>query len=423
MKYKKSKYNIFVPYEDSKTIIFNSLTGSIGLFDEETMEKYNNDTFSLEETELLLKKGILVDCGYDELSKVNNDRVNGIKYTKGKFIRVWTTSACNARCYYCFEKGIATTKMTKETADQLVVFIDNMLNDGDKLTFEWFGGEPLLNVEIIDYIIDKLEPICVQKKCRLTSTIISNGSLITEEIVNKMIKKWNVSYIQITLDGDKYDYDRVKNYFNPKKFNFDKIIENIKLLSKNNIHVSVRMNYDTNNYDSLNNLIDYLYKELAGFKNIFYYVYPIWSSLNDKDDSRFISQSFADDKLLLLLQKIASYKLTPIRELARLNYKINQCVSCNINSYTVLPDGKLAKCSETFRQIIGDIWNGVTDTDAYNYWTNTGLDNKCEACVYLPLCQGGCRSSHFTEMPQCFVYKDILDEILKWYVSDLKKHK
>ena len=152
MKYKKSKYNIFVPYEDSKTIIFNSLTGSIGLFDEETMEKYNNDTFSLEETELLLKKGILVDCGYDELSKVNNDRVNGIKYTKGKFIRVWTTSACNARCYYCFEKGIATTKMTKETADQLVVFIDNMLNDGDKLTFEWFGGEPLLNVEIIDYI-------------------------------------------------------------------------------------------------------------------------------------------------------------------------------------------------------------------------------------------------------------------------------
>ena len=39
MMYKKSKYNIFVPYKDG-TIVFNALNGSIGLFDDQAMERY-----------------------------------------------------------------------------------------------------------------------------------------------------------------------------------------------------------------------------------------------------------------------------------------------------------------------------------------------------------------------------------------------
>ncbi len=423
MNYTKSKYNIFVPYNSSKTIVFNSFSGAIGLFDNETMEKYNDNSFSNDEISILLAKGIYIPKNFDEKEKMDADRRYGIKERKEKLIRLWTTSACNARCYYCFEKGIQSISMTKEVADQAIAFITTILEPNDTLTFEWFGGEPLLNTDIIDYIIEKIKPICNSLNCVIQSNIISNGSLINEIIIEKMLNKWNIKSIQITLDGDEYLYNKTKAYVQEEKYNFDKVINNIKLLSEKNIHVSIRMNYDTSNYESLSRLIDYLYIKFRDYKNIFYYVYPLWDSLNEDDVNPFKSNAMADNNLLKLFDKIASYNMTPIRMLARLNYKKFQCVSCSEGSFTIFPDGKLGKCSETFMQKIGDVWNGVTDTATLKKWTDVKIDGKCDKCVYLPLCQGGCRSSLFTKMPQCFAYKPIIPDILRWYVETIKNTK
>jgi uncharacterized protein len=109
-----------------------------------------------------------------------------------------------------------------------------------------------------------------------------------------------------------------------------------------------------------------------------------------------------------------------IKDVARLHYRKNQCHACSINSYTVFPNGDIGKCSETFIQTIGNVWNGVIDIEKNNIWTSTELDEECKDCVYLPLCQGGCRSSNFTKMPKCYVNKEILPDILKWYIESLE---
>ena len=419
MPYQKSLYNLLVPYPDGRTIIFNAFSGALGLFQPDTLRRYQENKLSAEEEQTLVKKGILVPEGTDEKSLIHQDRANGILHSKEKLIRLWTTSACNARCYYCFEKGISPVTMTEATAEQVIAFILPMLQEGDTLTFEWFGGEPLLNPGIIDYIVGKLTPSCQRLHCRLQSAFISNGSLIDAGIVRKMKTTWNTKYVQITLDGDRKTYHAVKDYICPEKHNFDNVLHNIKLLAKSGIHVSIRMNYDTTNYESLLSLIDYLHQELGNYHNIFYYVYPLWSCLNEEAADPFHSTTTADQNLIALFDRIVQYGMTPPRLLARLNYKKNQCSSCSASSYAVFPDGKLGKCSETFLQSIGDVWNGVTDPGTFSRWTDIGLDPVCDACIYLPLCQGGCRSSLFTKMPRCFAYKDILPELLVWYVSKL----
>lgn len=420
MDYKKSQYNLFVPYNDSMTIIFNTYSGAIGLFDQETMLRYNTDTLFPEEKELLIKKGVIIPYDRNEKNEIDKDRANGILCGKEKLIRIWTTSDCNARCYYCFEKGIEPAYMTKETADYVVHFICSLLKNGDCLTFEWFGGEPLLNTEIIDYIINRIRPICEQMHCTYQSTFISNGSLINDAILAKMRTVWHTKYIQITLDGDEKTYTSVKNYCNPVAHHFRGVISNIKQLVDSDVHVSIRMNYGTTNYESLSHLIDFLHEEIGKRANLIYYIYPLWSCLNEQKEHSFESKAVADSHLLKLFDKLVEYDMASARGLSRLNYKKNQCSSCSTSSYTIFPNGKIGKCSETFLQTLGDVRNGVTESELFAFWTNTSVDALCEECIYLPLCQGGCRSSYFTKMSLCFAYKPILPALLKWYVSKLQ---
>lgn len=418
--YKKSRYNILVPY-NNETIVYNGFSGAIGKFDIDTMERFNNDNLTQQETEILLKKGILIPTDFDEIEAINADRINGICNDKIKNFRIWATSACNARCYYCFENDIQSINMNIETADALVTYIGNTLKKDDVLKIVWFGGEPLLNTYIINHITEKLLKLCSEKNIRYRANIITNGSLVTEEIARRMSNDWKITSAQITLDGYNECYDKIKNYYNPKRYNFFNVIKNIKLLAQNNIPVAVRMNYDTSNFYSLKSLIEYLHVELKNYKNIDYYIYPIWDALNENDPDAFRTKTKADYNLIKLFDLLVDYGMASVVNVARLKYRKHQCKSCNKNYCAFLADGKIVKCSETFNQILGDVWHGVIDKEHYDFWISGALDEKCKKCVYLPLCQGGCRSSYFTKMPQCFAYKPIIDDILKWYVSRLEK--
>lgn len=373
---------------------------------------------------MLKDKGILIPCEYDELEKVNSDRILGITRKDSKSIRIWTTSGCNARCNYCFEKGITVINMSENTADQVVRFIDSLLECGDKLLLEWFGGEPLLNEKIIDYIMARIRKICIEKQCSFRSLMITNGSLISERNITKFKNEWGISSVQITLDGYADVYDEIKNYINPGKYNFDRVIYNIKMLCENEVHVNIRLNYDMKNYDSLKRLIEYLHEIFAGNKYLTCYVYPLWDSLYESETIvPYASEVTLDNKYIDLLNDIVRYKLNNIRGLFRLNYRKNQCSSCNEHSFNIFPEGRIGKCSETMFHTLGNVWDGITNEDLYKEWTTKEIDDKCKECVYLPLCQGGCRSSKYTKMKQCFANKDVLPELLKNYVRHMQNEK
>jgi len=418
MEYKKSNYNLFVPYQNDEFIVFNAHSGSIGKFDLNTYNRFNNDSLTQDEIVTLKNKGILIDPDRNELDEINQDRISSIYKESIKDFRIWPTSACNARCAYCFEKGIKFETMTKDTADQTIKFIDAMLNNNDELHIEWFGGEPTLNPELIDYITKKIDDICRIKNVKVIYSMISNGSLINETNIDKIKNDWHLQRIQITLDGYMEDYDHIKDYVDKTKYNFNTVIQAIHLLADHNINVGIRMNYNVDNRATLKKLIPFLGQEFSGYKNIRGYLYPVWSSLI-QDTNSFKSECVVDYEYLELLQLLVANKLNDIKNVCRLGYRKSQCHACHINGFAVFPDGSLGKCDETFTQKIGNIWDGVTDQNLYSYWTKKHIAKECESCQYMPLCQGGCASSVFTGISQCYVHKDILNDMLIWYISYL----
>ena len=418
--YKKSAYNIFVPYKNNEIIVYNSLSGAIGKFEQETYNKYLSDQLNESEIETLLKQGVLVECDFDELKKINEDRLEGIQNPKNKHFRIWSTSACNARCFYCFEKGIKPVTMTMDTANQVIKFIDSQLAEGDFLRLEWFGGEPLLNIDTISHIMSAINKICEQKQCIIHTSMISNGSLVSKQLSQKMRHEWNLKRIQITLDGYGEDYNKTKNYCNTKCHNFKTVIQSIKYLASEGIHVAIRMNYDGTNHQSLAKLINFLHRELSEYTNISYYVYPLWSSIDENAPNSFNSTATADQNLLDLFDLLVKNKMGTPNKIARLNYKRHACQAWSEHSLTILPDGKISKCCESYQKILGNIWEGITNTELYKFWINPNIDEKCKNCKYLPVCQGGCKSSYFSRMPQCFGYKEIFNSIIKWYMNYLE---
>lgn len=176
---------------------------------------------------------------------------------KNFHVTILTTSDCNARCYYCYEKGIKKQPMTLETAQQVYNYIITNRN-GKNVCLHWFGGEPLYNAEIIDYICERLK----EDGIKYTSYMITNGFLIGEN-KSKIRGLWNLKRLQITIDAIGDEYNKIKNYIYKGVDAFETVINNIEWLLNNDICVAVRINYDPNKIEIAKDTLKYLHEKFG----------------------------------------------------------------------------------------------------------------------------------------------------------------
>ncbi|MBR1670484.1 MAG: radical SAM protein [Butyrivibrio sp.] len=411
--YKPSIYNIHVPYPyNGGTILYNGITNGIALLSAEEYESFNKNMFSSEHIRL----GFAVPTGKDEKLYLANERQRAINNPAIKRYAILTTTACNASCYYCFEKGTRAITMSNKTSIRVAKFILNQQakTPTKRSSIMWFGGEPLVNTDAIDCIMGILHDNDVYPDCSITT----NGSLITPKMVDKMMdrERWDIKSVQITLDGFEDVYNAAKNYNAPDKYSFSVVINNILLLLKAGIRVSIRLNYDTNNYLSLDELIRYLGNVVSDHEKSHLSVYINTILPTDK----FPTTTIADQYVVELNKRLIEVNLSDIEKICRFGFKGINCPMSNKYAFSISPDGHISKCYEvTDRYPVGDIRRHITDLKTDALWTSGKIGTECEKCIYLPLCQGGCPiykdHAHCTKS---FNQMDILPELLAYYVHE-----
>ena len=87
--------------------------------------------------------------------------------------------------------------MNDDTVEQTIEFIKKSRNPKEPVRFSWFGGEPLVGEKIIDRICDGMREAGIE----FDSNMVTNSALITEDTIKKMKNDWNLTTMQITLDG------------------------------------------------------------------------------------------------------------------------------------------------------------------------------------------------------------------------------
>ena len=294
---------------------------------------------------------------------------------KNNFIKtfvIMTTTQCNARCYYCYENGSAKYAMTETTAEKIVSYIkDHSYGENVKIT--WFGGEPLLNIDVIDLISNQLTESNVQ----FSSEIITNAYLFDSSIVLKAKRQWKIKSAQITIDGTEKNYNRIKSYIYKEANPFKRIIENIHSLLNSQIYVLIRINVNEQNVRDAFDLVDYLSKEFYGKENFNIYAtllygIPITYELADRFEN--------------LINHL--YELGYLQNIILNNGIVhNSCMADTDTSVLITPSGNLGKCEHYFEsKLIGNIESEKLDHDMINNWKKLKVNSECLKCPNIPFC-------------------------------------
>ena len=123
---KKSIFNISQQIGD-KLLLYNTFTTSMVEMSKELYESvFVQDDFSISETSSLYSMGFLIDDSCDEVLAMENLRNEVVKNSSDKIanIIIAPTLECNAHCFYCFENGHRKGRMSLETADALIEFLE-----------------------------------------------------------------------------------------------------------------------------------------------------------------------------------------------------------------------------------------------------------------------------------------------------------
>lgn len=380
------------------------------------------------EVKALSEMGFLVEDDIDELLSLESLRKKTIASNKVSptYYIICPTTGCNARCHYCFEKGAVQKRMDSRTSKAVAEYI--VKNHDDKqLMIQWFGGEPLLEPEIISYITDYLH----ENGVKFDSKIITNGYLLNKKVISLAVNKWNVQIIQITIDALGEEYNRIKNYIYPKGDPFKIVMDNIQCCLNAGINVRIRINFNPEKYSGTIETVEYLKEHFGQKENFFVYLAPI-----DSMDIPAITGSFQEQEkhpLIALLdaeEDFCSFGNYDIRTepsdrynaILKKYYLIPIPAACYggcESSLTIDSMGNIFDCHRLLGHedyACGNVFTGRVFNKISAYYADPYItDEACNQCNLLPLCQGGCkyRASKYGKSHACTSIKGAVKELIR----------
>ena len=291
---------------------------------------------------------------------------------------VLPTLACNARCVYCYEEGMKPVTMTPEIAEQTVRFIlDTYV--GKNVHLAWFGGEPLLCPDIIDRIC----ALIADAGQKYYSSMISNASLLTPEIIEKMNGPWNLKHIQVSMDGAEEDYIKRKRY-HTYRGEYRKVLEAVNLLANANIAVNIRCNVDEENWTGIPRFLEDVSAAVTHRERVSVYFSPLYDVRVGSDDLPMWNKILDGENLI----RAAGFR-TPNYMRMRMRFRTNYCMADG-SGVVITPDGALYPCEHCPPEArYGDVWHGTTDEAARASFRRSGVTlDQCRDCPFLPDCTG-----------------------------------
>ncbi|MBQ9393048.1 MAG: radical SAM protein [Oscillospiraceae bacterium] len=293
---------------------------------------------------------------------------------------ILTTTACNARCAYCYESGFTPLTMSAATAAETAAYIARV-SGGAKVRLRWFGGEPLCNRAAITAICREL----TDRSISFTSQMTSNGFLLDAQTLGEAVSLWKLQQVQITLDGTEERYNRIKSYVQGGASPYRRVMEHIDMALRSGVHVRLRLNMDRNNADDLAQLLEELGARFAGREGLG--VYPALLNNTTGCVAEFASEEQALERLEALRRRAAALGFARVRPLRR-ELRLQQCMADHDGSVVVLPDGRLLRCEHIDEgQVYGSIRDGVTDPARLAAWKETVRQSECDGCALDPLCR------------------------------------
>lgn len=391
---KRSRFNVFQEI-DGKMYVFNTFSKGMASIDQLHIEALHpNGKGSLSDIEdsfaALSELGILVEDGLDEIGSLRYAYWQSKMSSNELEFVVSPTMDCNFRCTYCFEtprKG----KMLESTQDAVFSFVKQKVIDlkPSKIRFIWFGGEPLLAMDVVKSFSKKILSLVDENNVAFNMIVITNGYLITPEVVSAL-ESCGVSAVQITIDGDANVHDKRRILANGEG-TYKRIIENLKSFSSSNIEVGIRVNMDKDNvgaFSAVKNAV-----ESIGNCRITCRPALVEPATKHEDEIKrrcYMSECAEFYNSSDVMEYYSGWKLED------LGVQLCFCGAEHCNSYAIDELGNLYKCWNSMgvdSEILGSVFNPdeLNESVVSQFFGRDPFSEPdCMDCAYIPICGGGC---------------------------------
>jgi uncharacterized protein len=401
-----SKYNHFQPWENGYIIAYNARSGAVGLMTNDNYAMYlkiaeklaaDGDSGMTPEEQTLLNQLSYGSFVYSE----DIEEIDGLRFqhnlarydTSELGLTIAPTMACNMACAYCYENN-KKGRMSSAVVESIIDFVEKRAKRLKKLEISWYGGEPLLALDIIDDLTASFLDLSNEYKFEYAASMISNGYLLNNENVDRL-RDLKVGGIQITLDGPARIHNQKRPLKNGKP-SFEVIIENLKYASTR-IGIGIRVNIDKSfAKEIISELLDELDK--AGLRQkvgvYFGLLEPATTACANISENCYENSEFSQvetDYYKILLEKGFRIDKLP-------SPTVTFCMAQNISSFLIDPDGELYRCFNYAGDKSKSMGN-IRDEINYRHSNFMHLfrfepfsDDACVSCSLLPVCGGGCPS-------------------------------
>ncbi len=372
-RYRLMTYVVQQPVDDG-VLLYNTLTCSLVLL---TPDEAANITAQPE----LIDRWFLVPQEHDDRKACREIRQMAalLKSADQSITQytILTTTGCNARCFYCFEKGMKRVTMTAETASKVVRYIVAHRGN-EQVWLLWFGGEPLVNAKVIDQICTELR----EQGVPFRSRVISNGYLFDADMVQHAKDLWQLQRVQITLDGTEQTYNRVKDYVYRGVNAFERVLQNIGMLTAAGIDVRIRLNVDKHNIGEMADLVELLHQRFGTNEHLSIYSIDLYGERSPENNAELFEQKRQLD------QQIAAYSCGRNKQRLQKDIVPYFCSVDDDGKVVIAPDGHLSGCQHFIgSKVFGHIDRKERNEAILRKFKERFDDSEdCATCFYYPRC-------------------------------------
>ena len=424
---KSGVYMIHCYQFEGLNIVLDCYSGSIHMVDEvayDMIQWYENEPAEDVIAKAIEKHGITREDAEECIADIDDLKTAGKLYAPDKYehlakdfrkknfkikaLCLHVAHTCNLNCSYCFasqgkyhgERAIMSYEVGKKAIDFLIE------NSGfhKNLDIDFFGGEPLMNWDVVKQTVDYCRSIEKEAGKNFRFTVTTNGMLIDDEVIDYCNKE--MSNVVLSLDGRKEVHDRTRVDY-AGNGSWERIVPKFKKLvdARGGKNYYMRGTFTHLNTDFTNDIFtmaDLGFRELS--------MEPVVAKPGDplaltEEDLPVLKEEYELLAKEMLRREETGDGFTFYHYMIDLTsgpciYKrISGCGS-GTEYMAVTPWGDLYPCHQFVGEEeykLGDIWNGVTEKDKQDEfrYCNAYARPDCADCWAKLYCSGGCAANAY----------------------------
>lgn len=275
-------------------------------------------------------------------------------------LTILPTEQCNLRCTYCYE-SFELGRMSPEVVASVKNLVQARIPDLRRITLDWFGGEPLLALDVIEEISGFVQDSSAERDIEYEGSITTNGVLLTGDYAGRL-SRVGVRHLHVSLDGPEEIHNRTRRLRSGRE-TFARIMKNLREIRDSDVEtrVDLRVHVTHQNAAALPQFADELVEQFLHDERFTVYFFPI-VDLGGPNQGDF---DVLDARRAAALVRDLSARVAPAQTGRRAKKKGCEsayvCYAAKPNAWVVRSNGRLARCTVGLEDELNDLGRILPD--------------------------------------------------------------